>query len=96
MTVLYAAFPVLAVWFVIGFVRRSRQSLSQGCDRALKDLSRHGQVPVWTAYPLSEPMIKELAASKGFRYTGDRRTYNGTRTLLFEAPRAKRKLSLDD
>lgn len=96
MTVLYAAFPLLALWFVVGFVRRSRQTFAQGCDRALKDLARYGQVPIWTAYPLSEHMIKELAASKGFRHTGEKRTYNGVRTLTFEAPRTRRKLSLDD
>lgn len=96
MTVVYAAFPLLALWFVVGFVRRSRQTLSQGCARTLRELSRYGQVPVWVAHPLSEPMIKELAASKGFRHTGEKRTYNGMRTLTFEAPRTRRKLSLHD
>ncbi len=96
MTVLYAAFPLLAVWFVVGFVRRSRQTVGKGSDRALKDLSRYGQVAIWTAYPLSEHMIKDLAVSKGFRYTGEKRTYNGMRTLTFEAPRTRRKLSLND
>lgn len=95
-----ALFDLVVLWIVVDRVRKKTQTLNKGADQVFKDLARTRSpeepavVTVWSAHPLSDHMIKELVGAKGYKYVGERTTYNGTRGLQFKPPKP-RKLSLD-
>ncbi|WP_233345895.1 hypothetical protein [Saccharomonospora iraqiensis] len=53
-------------------------------------------VLVWSAYPLSDHMVKRLAELGGFRFIEQQQAYNGARALAFDPPKSSRKLSVHD
>jgi hypothetical protein len=95
-------FALVVLWIVGDRVRRWTQNVDKARGRVAQELGKPrpdgapSEVTVWSAHPLSDHMIKELAATEGYRYLGEKRTYNGTRALTFQPPKkSKRKLSLD-
>lgn len=102
MVVVLSFFPLVVLWIVVDRLRHWRQSFGKARMQVAWELGKPrpagepAQVTVWSAYPLSDHMIKELAADAGFRYLGEKGTYNGARALAFQPPKQpKRKLSLD-
>jgi hypothetical protein len=96
-------FALVAVWIVVSRIRARSQTYTQGADKVAKQLganttSDHQEtsVEIWDCHPLTIPMIKEIAASMGYQYTGDglsRR--NAAQVLRFKPPKPKqRRLSL--
>lgn len=97
-----ALFALVVLCLVGDRIRRWAQSVDKARTQVARELGKPrpagepAEVTVWSAYPLSDHMIKELAAAEGFRYLGEKRTYNGTRGLTFQPPKQpERKLSLD-
>jgi hypothetical protein len=95
-------FALVVLWIVGDRIRRWTQNVDKAMDQVVQELGKPrpddapSEVTVWSAHPLSDHMIKELAVIKGYRYLGEKRTYNGTRALTFQPPKkTKRKLSLD-
>ncbi|MFC0113127.1 hypothetical protein [Kibdelosporangium aridum] len=90
---------LVMAWIVGGRIRRRLQNVSQGADRVVKHLGENTRpdnsetwVEIWDCHPLTVPMIKELAESKGYRYSGtgfSRRT--GAKTLEFVPPKPKKR-----
>lgn len=95
-------FVVLALMFVLDVARVRRQSFGKALAKVERELARPrppgepSLVTVWSAYPLSDQMVKRLAERGGFRFVGERKAYNGARALAFDPPRTSRKLSLHD
>jgi hypothetical protein len=97
-----SAFALVALWILAVRLRARFQNVSQAADRVAAQLGRNTlsdnsatTVEVWDCHPLSIPMIKELALSKGYAFTEEsfsRR--NGARILRFKPPKPKSR-SLD-
>jgi hypothetical protein len=95
-------FALVVLWIIVDRIRRATQNVGKAVEKVGQELAKPGPdggpsaVTVWSAQPLSDHLIKEFAGERGFRYVGERRTYNGARVLTFRPPaKAKRKLSLD-
>ncbi len=94
-------FALVALWYVIDIVRVRRQSFGQALARVERELAKpqpQGKpslVQVWSAYPLSEHMVKRVAELGGFRFV-DEQYYSGARALAFDPPKTSRKLSIHD
>lgn len=96
-------FALVSIWIVMARIRVRSQNYSQGADKVAKQLggnttsdNRETSVEIWDAYPLTIPMIKELAQSMGYQYTDmSHSRRNGARVLLFKPPKPKqRRLNL--
>jgi hypothetical protein len=93
------ALAVVALWIVGARLRVRSQNYSQGADRVARQLGANTasdnsetSVEVWDCHPLTIPMIKEVAASMGYRYTEDglsRR--NAAKVLRFKPPKPKQR-----
>lgn len=97
-----ALFALVVLWIVGDRIRRWTQSVEKARAQVAQELGKPrpagepAEVTAWSAHPLSEHMIKDLAESRGFRYLGEKGTYNGTRALTFQPPKQpKRKLPRD-
>lgn len=99
--VIGGAFVLLAVWYIVDIVRIRRQSFARAVARVERELAKpqpQGKpslVQVWSAYPLSEHMMKRIAELGGFRFV-DEQYYNGARALAFDPPKTPRRLSIHD
>ncbi|MEW2501641.1 hypothetical protein AB0878_14280 [Amycolatopsis sp. NPDC047767] len=92
---------LVALSLLVDRLRRRTQRLGKAVEQVHRELaklrpgSETALVAVWSAHPLSDHMIKELATARGYRCVGERMTYNGARGLEFKPPQQRRKLSLD-
>ncbi|MBA0126329.1 hypothetical protein H0B56_12325 [Haloechinothrix sp. YIM 98757] len=67
----FAVLPAIALYGYIDRYRLRRRSLRAGLAAFEEQYRPSGcAVDVASCYPLSEHMVKELAASRGLRYTG--------------------------
>lgn len=96
-------FALVSIWIVVARIRVRSQNYSQGADKVAKQLggnttsdNRETSVEIWDAYPLTIPMIKDVAESMGYKYTEDGHSRrNGAKVLRFTPPKPKqRRLSL--
>lgn len=89
-------FAVVVLWVVAGRVKAPFQGLGSGVGSVRRELygsttsDGHVEVTAWKAQPLSDHMIKELAAAEGFTYAGETSRY-GSVVLRFTRRSTSRK-----
>ncbi|CAM3569382.1 hypothetical protein KIPE111705_14605 [Kibdelosporangium persicum] len=97
------AFALVAVWIVTARLRTRSQTYRQGADQVARHLGRNTTsdnretwVEIWDCHPLTIPMIREVAESMGYEYTGDSlNRRNAAKSLVFKPPKPKqRRLNL--
>lgn len=96
------AFATLATWMVASHVRLTRRPVAKAVAEVVRYLNspRHDsqlrEVELPHAVPLSDHMVKEVAAQYGYQFVSIR-SRQGNTTLQFTKPGGKRrKLSIDD
>ena len=97
-----SAVALVALWIVVARLRARLQNVSQAADRVARQLggntagdNSRTYVEVWDCYPLSIPMIKELASGMGYTFTDESLSRrNAAKTVDFKPPEPKSR-SLD-
>lgn len=89
-------FFLLVLWVTIGRLKCRFQNLKSAIDSVCSELHKYEndegctEVTVWKSYPLSDHMIKELAADEGFDYVREVSKY-GSVFLIFRRRSASGK-----
>jgi hypothetical protein len=93
------ALALVTAWMLTSRIRARNQNYSQGADRVTKQLGENTTsdntqtwVEVWDAYPLTKPMIKELASSMGYTFIEDGHSRkNAAKVVVFKPPKPKQR-----
>jgi hypothetical protein len=100
-TIMAMGFTIISLWLTWTRIQVRLQSVDKAIENVRHALAKGGvdgepsKVPFWSAHPLSDHMIKELAAKEGYDYRGEGVVPGSARALEFtRRPGTERRLSL--